>query len=214
MNERQVLANKICATSGSYEGGSRRSVTPARWRRLSPSPRKNRPCRTDTIADDCCPVYSDIVNNPDLTSKPSIADRLARLAIPVSLSSLSIALIGPIVPISLGVPMAIAGLVIFTAAALLSGYAMFTIEMKSAEELGFERNRDLLLYVGSPAGMDWKLSTMAFIALAVSFLVGFGAFAKPNGGGALLAFATFAFLGSVARIQRKWPNDKSNRAGR
>lgn len=107
--------------------------------------------------------------------------------------------------------MAIIGLALFGIAALVHGYAMLTKEMKSAQELGFDRTRDAIIYASSLSGMDWRTMALGLSALATSFVVGFGILGEPSSGGALLSFGAFAYLGAIARLQRIWPSDQQKR---
>ena len=112
---------------------------------------------------------------------------------------------------ALGLPvnaaLMIIGLIIFLIAILLHARAQFGREMKPIEELGFERNRDAIVYHGLGGGMDWRLVGLGFVALAVSFIVGFGIIGERSGGASLLAFSAFALLGAAARLKRRWPSD-------
>lgn len=99
------------------------------------------------------------------------------------------------------------GLLTFVIAVLIHGWAMATREMKSAEELGFDRNRDALLYSGSWFGFDRRLSFIGILALLIAVLLGFGVDDSTSGASGLLAFTTFALIGAVARLKRRWPSD-------
>lgn len=143
----------------------------------------------------------------DHLTKPKLAARFERTALPLGVATLSIALVGPVLPLPLGIPMTVTGLALFATAALISCYVMFTKEMKSAQELGFDRTRDALIYANSAAGMDWRIVGLSGVAFAATFIIGFGLIGTPSSGGALLSFATSAYLSAIARLQRKWPSD-------
>jgi hypothetical protein len=166
----------------------------------------------DNIADISHGTYHTSMTKIDHQSGPTLDVRLSRSALPFGAVSLAVALVGSLAPLPLGIPMAIAGLILFATAAMISGYVMLTKEMKSARELGFDRTRDALIYSSSFAGMDWRLVGLAFSAFAASFLIGFGLLGKPNSGGALLSFGTFAYLGAITRLQRRWPKDEQGTA--
>ncbi|WP_147158697.1 hypothetical protein [Novosphingobium sediminis] len=125
---------------------------------------------------------------------------------------MSISLVSSFAQLPLGIPMTVVGLTLFGIAVLVNSYAMLTKEMKSSQELGFKRTRDAFVYASSTSGMNWRLSAMAFCAFAVTFISGFGLTGEPSSGGAVLSFGAFAYLSSVARLQRKWPGD-DQRAG-
>ena len=101
----------------------------------------------------------------------------------------------------------IIGFIIFLIAILLHARAQFGKEMKPIEELGFKRNRDAIVYIGLGGGMDWRFVSLSFVALAVSFIVGFGIIGERSGGAGLLAFSAFALLGAAARLKQRWPSD-------
>jgi hypothetical protein len=125
----------------------------------------------------------------------------------ICLTSLGVAVFGALAPLRLNPLLALAGLILFLIAALIHGRAFVMREMKTAQELGFKRNRDYFLYAGSPAGMDWRVSSLAVCALPLAFVIGSGAIGRATGGGALLAFSVFVLAGAVARLRRKWPVD-------
>ncbi|MBX9663612.1 hypothetical protein [Novosphingobium sp.] len=144
--------------------------------------------------------------------RQTLASRLERSALPVGGASISISLAVSIARLPLGIPMTVVGLALFGIAVLVNSYAMLTKEMKSAQELGFDRTRDAIVYASSTSGLDWRLGALALCAFAVSFIVGFGLTGEPSSGGALLSFGAFAYLGAIARLQRKWPSDNQRQS--
>lgn len=137
-------------------------------------------------------------------------DRVVVNIFPIGLTSLGVAVFGALAPFRLNPFLALAGLILFLIAALIHGRAFVMREMKTAQELGFKRNRDYFLYSGSPAGMDWRLSALAVCALPLAFIIGSGATGRATEGGALLAFSVFALAGAVGRLKRKWPVDSQS----